>query len=45
MTLYVSREVKSLYKAMKLSKAESDRRDAKLYANMFALSKVRTHFP
>ncbi|CAA0302028.1 unnamed protein product [Arabidopsis thaliana] len=34
-----NREVKSLYKAMKLSKAESDRRDAKLYANMFALSK------
>ncbi|XP_020891758.1 70 kDa peptidyl-prolyl isomerase isoform X2 [Arabidopsis lyrata subsp. lyrata] len=34
-----NREVKSLYKTLKFAKAESDRRDAKLYANMFALSK------
>ncbi|KAG7585289.1 FKBP-type peptidyl-prolyl cis-trans isomerase domain [Arabidopsis thaliana x Arabidopsis arenosa] len=40
-----NREVKSLYKTLKFAKAESDRRDAKLYANMFSPSKVSPHFP
>lgn len=40
MTLNISREVKSLHKTLKQSKAESNKRNAKLYANMFAPSKV-----
>ncbi|KAL1194387.1 Peptidyl-prolyl cis-trans isomerase FKBP62 [Cardamine amara subsp. amara] len=34
-----NREVKSLYRTLKESKAESNNRDAKLYVNMLALSK------
>ncbi|EOA34976.1 hypothetical protein CARUB_v10020064mg [Capsella rubella] len=35
-----NREVKSLHKTLKQSKADSNKRDAKLYSNMFAPSKV-----
>ncbi|CAH2047289.1 unnamed protein product [Thlaspi arvense] len=35
-------EVKSLHRTLKQSKAESNQRDAKLYANMFASCKVKT---
>lgn len=40
LTLYIYREVKSLHRTLKQSKAESNKRDAKRYTSMFAPSKV-----